>query len=315
MEINYATDKIVSFSQYSMYKSCPHKWYLQYVKGYKDDKPNIHFVFGTAMHEALQHYLKTMYDVSIKAADDVNITQFFKDRMMDEYKKYLKKNKDKHFSTPEQLSEFYKDGVGILEWFKKHRNGRRTNFSKKTMELVGIEIPLILQPIKERPNIKYMGYVDLVTKDKTTGDYTIYDIKTSTKGWSKWEKGDNVKSQQLLLYKNYYSELFKVPKDKINVEFFIVKRKVLDFNDEKLMSPHQAYRIQNFRPTDNPKRLKEAQEDFVAFIKDCYTPEGQPIDKEFPKHPSKLCDWCNFGKNRELCGEGLSPDEKFFTLG
>ena len=315
MEVNYATDKVVSFSQYSMYKQCPHKWYLQYVKGYRDDKPNIHFVFGTAMHEAIQHYLQTMYDESATKADNIDIRKYFKERMSDEYSKYKKKNKGRNFSSPEQMNEFFQDGIAILEWFKKHKRGRKAFFSPRQTELVGIEVPLILQPIKERPNIKYMGYVDLVVKNKSTGEYTIYDIKTSTKGWSKWEKGDITKSQQLLLYKNYYSELFKVPKDKINVEFFIVKRKVLDFEDDRLKSPHQAYRVQSFRPTDNPKRLKDANEQFKSFIKECYTAEGQPIDKEFPKCPSKLCDWCDFGKNRELCGEGLSPDEKFFTLG
>jgi hypothetical protein len=298
-----------------MYKSCPHKWYLQYVKKLRDDKPNMHFVFGTAMHEAIQHYLQTMYDTSASKADNIDIRKYFKERMSDEYSKYKKKNKDRHFSTPEQMNEFFQDGVAILEWFKKHKRGRKSFFSPRQSELVGIEIPLILQPIKERPNIKYMGYVDLVVKDKSSGEYIIYDIKTSTKGWSKWEKGDVTKSQQLLLYKNYYSELFKVPKDKIRVEFFIVKRKVLDFDDDKLQSPHQAYRIQSFKPTDNPKRLREANEDFVNFIRECYTADGQPIDKEFPKCPTKLCDWCEFGKNRELCGEGLSPDEKFFTLG
>ena len=298
-----------------MYKQCPHKWYLQYVKKLRDDKPNIHFVFGTAMHEAIQHYLQTMYDTSASKADNIDIRKYFKGKMADEYSKYKKKNKDRHFSTPEQMNEFFQDGVAILEWFKKHKRGRKAFFSPRQSELVGIEVPLILQPIKERPNIKYMGYVDLVVKDKSSGEYTIYDIKTSTKGWSKWEKGDITKSQQLLLYKNYYSELFKVPKDKINVEFFIVKRKVLDFEDDRLKSPHQAYRVQSFRPTDNPKRLKDANEQFKSFIKECYTAEGQPIDKEFPKCPSRLCDWCEFGKNRELCGEGLSPDEKFFTLG
>ena len=257
-----------------MYKHCPHKWYLQYVKGYKDDKPNIHFVFGTAMHEAIQHYLQTMYDESATKADNIDIRKYFKERMSNEYSKYKKKNKDRHFSTPEQMNEFFQDGIAILEWFKKHKRGRKAFFSPRQTKLVGIEVPLILQPIKERPNIKYMGYVDLVVKDKNNGEYTIYDIKTSTKGWSKWEKGDVTKSQQLLLYKNYYSELFKVPKNKINIEFFIVKRKVLDFDDEKLQSPHQAYRVQSFKPTDNPKRLKDANEQFKSFIKECYTAEG-----------------------------------------
>ena len=314
MEVNYATDKVVSFSQYSVYHSCPHKWYLQYVKGHRDDTPNMHFVFGTAMHEAIQHYLQVMYDTSASNADKIDIRRFFKEKLADEYSKYKKKNKDKHFSTPEQMNEFFQDGIAILEWFKKHKKGRKAFFSSRYSELVGIEIPLILQPIKERPNIKYMGYIDLVIKNKINEEYVIYDIKTSTKGWSKWEKGDIVKSQQLLLYKNYYSELFKVPKDKIKIEFFIVKRKVLDYDDVNLQSPHQAYRVQSFKPADNPKRLKEANEQFVSFIKECYTTEGQPVDKEFPKCPSKMCEWCEFGKNRELCGEGLSADEKFFTL-
>ena len=53
----------------------------------------------------------------------------------------------------------------------------------------------------------------------------------------------------------WYSELFKVPLSKINVEFYIVKRKVLDFDDENIKSPHQAYRVQNFKPVDNRLRF------------------------------------------------------------
>ena len=312
MEINYATDKVVSFSQYSTFKSCPHKWYLQYVKGYRDVKPNMHFVFGTAMHEALQHYLQTMFDQSAKVADELDIDKFFKDKMIEEYTKYKKKHG--HFATPEQLQEFYLDGSAILEWFKKHKRGRRSYFSKRKQQLKGIEVPLILQPIKERPNIKYMGYVDLIIYHKESEEYTIFDIKTSTKGWSKWEKGDETKHQQLYLYKQFYSELFKVPMDKINVEFYIVKRKVLSFDDENIKSPHQAYRVQNFKPVDNKKRLNKAKEDFTNFIRECYTAEGNPVDKDFDKKVDKPCDWCEFGKDRELCGAALAPEEKFFSF-
>lgn len=312
MEINYATDKVVSFSQYSTYKSCPHKWYLEYVKGHRDEKPNMYFVFGTAIHEALQHYLQIMFDTSAKKANDLNLNLFFKEKLTEEYTKYKKKHG--HFSTPEQMGEFYSDGVAILDWFKKNKRGRKSFFSSRKHELKGIEIPLITNPIKERPNIKYMGYIDLVIYHKNSDSYTIYDIKTSTKGWSKWEKGDRTKHNQLYLYKNYYSELFKVPKDKISIEFFILKRKVLDWEDSNLKSPHQAYRIQRFRPVDNRKRLKEANEDFISFIKECYTDTGNPIDKEFNKNIDKPCEWCDFGKNKDLCGAALTPDEKFFSF-
>jgi hypothetical protein len=272
----------------------------------------MHFVFGTAMHESIQHYLQTMYDVSAVKADALELNKFFKEKMTEEYLKYKKKHG--HFATPEELQEFYLDGVAILDWFKKHKRGRKITFSKRQQELKGIEVPLVLQPIKERPNIKYMGYVDLVIYDKKYDKYIIYDIKTSTKGWSKWEKGDTIKHNQLYLYKQYYSELFKVPLDKIEVEFYIVKRKVLSFDDPNIQSPHQAYRVQNFKPVDNKKRLKEARGDFNNFIKECYTAEGNPVDKDFEKKVDKPCDWCEFGKNKDLCGAALAPEEKFFSF-
>jgi hypothetical protein len=272
----------------------------------------MHFVFGTAMHEAIQHYLQTMFDQSAKVADEMDLNKFFKDKMIEEYTKYKKKHG--HFATPELLQEFYLDGEAILDWFKKHKRGRKSYFSKRKQLLKGIEVPLILQPIKERPNIKYMGYVDLIIYNKQSEEYTIFDIKTSTKGWSKWQKGDEIKSQQLYLYKQYYSELFKVPLDKINVEFYIVKRKVLNFDDENIKSPHQAYRVQNFKPTDNRLRLKRAKEDFTGFIRECYTAEGNPVDKDFNKNVDKLCDWCEFGKDKDLCGAALAPEEKFFSF-
>ena len=39
-----------------------------------------------------------------------------------------------------------------------------------------------------------------------------------------------------------------------------------------------------------------------------------PIDKEFEKKIDKPCDWCDFGKNKDLCGAALTPDEKFFSF-
>ena len=33
-EVNYAYQKTISYSQMSMYRSCPHKWELQYKEGH-----------------------------------------------------------------------------------------------------------------------------------------------------------------------------------------------------------------------------------------------------------------------------------------
>ena len=103
----------------------------------------------------LQHYLQTMFDTSAKKADELKLNLFFKESLVKEYQKYKKKYG--HFSNPEELNEFYIDGVSILDWFKKHKRGRSLYFSKRKHELKGIEVPLITIHIKERPNIKYMG--------------------------------------------------------------------------------------------------------------------------------------------------------------
>ena len=51
-------------------------------------------------------------------------------------------------------------------------------------------------------------------------------LKTSTMGWNKWQKKDENKTQQLLLYKQFYSKMYNHPIEKIEVEYFIVKRKL-----------------------------------------------------------------------------------------
>ena len=73
-----------------------------------------------------------------------------------------------------------------------------------------------------------VGYLDIVILDEITNTLKIYDIKTSTRGWNKWMKKDENKTQQLLLYKQFYSKQYNHPIDKIEVEYFIVKRKLWD---------------------------------------------------------------------------------------
>ena len=73
--------------------------------------------------------------------------------------------------------------------------------------------------------------LDLVLYDEKYDRYYIYDIKTSTRGWGDKEKKNQTKRQQILLYKKFYSELYGVDKDKIHVEFIVVKRKVWDSPD------------------------------------------------------------------------------------
>ena len=154
-EINYAYQKNVSFSQFSMYRSCPHKWALQYKEGHKIFSSTVHTVFGTAIHEVLQHYLDVMYDESAAAADRMDIYTMFEDALREEYRIQYKKNKDQHFSDSEELREFYEDGVEILKTFKRKKG---QHFNKKGWYLVGCEIPVVIPPHKFFNNVMIDRY-------------------------------------------------------------------------------------------------------------------------------------------------------------
>jgi len=122
IEIDYTFQKNISYSQFSMFNECPKKWSLNYVEGHKTFNSTIHTVFGTALHEALQHYLTIMYEKSGAEADREDILGIFEEALRKEYKKQYVKNNNSHFSTPEELGEFFEDGEGIINHIVKNRS-------------------------------------------------------------------------------------------------------------------------------------------------------------------------------------------------
>ena len=79
ININWAYQKAVSYSQYSIYKQCNYQWYLTYIKKESSFKPSIYLVYGTAMHETIQSYLNTMYEKSGKAADEIDLDKLLEE--------------------------------------------------------------------------------------------------------------------------------------------------------------------------------------------------------------------------------------------
>lgn len=234
-----------------------------------------------------------MYDSSAKEADKIHLPTYFKTKLIELYKSNAE---DGHFSTPEELNEFYEDAVAILEFFSKKRN---LFFSRKNTELVGIELPIFSQVTEEVSNVHLKGFIDLVIYNKAVDKYTIYDIKTSTKGWSDYEKKDQTKVNQILLYKKMFSKLRDIPEDKIDVQFFIVRRKI----NENLEFP--PGRIQEFIPANGTRKLNEALEDLQSFVKDVFTPEGEYQHKNYPKNPTK-CRFCPYNDKPDLCDKKVA---------
>lgn len=293
LEINYAFQKSISYSQLSMYSSCPKKWALQYRDGHKIQAPSINMTFGTAIHETVQNYLSVMYEKSGAEADRIDLEDYFEDRFRDNYTREYKDNKNVHFSDPEEMREFFDDGIAILEFIKKRKG---EYFSKRGWHLVGIEIPIVIAPDKRYSNVLYNGFIDLVMYHEPTNQFIIYDIKTSTRGWGDKEKKDEIKQFQILLYKTYFSELFGVDVDNIDVKFFILKRKIWE------ESEFPQKRVQEFTPANGKTKINKAKNALNTFIEEVFNVDGSYKNTDHPANPSKYaCSYCPFKDRKDLC--------------
>jgi hypothetical protein len=299
LKFNEATpeegDMRVSYSQFSMYQTCQKKWELAYVKKLRTSQPSIHTMFGTAFHETVQDWLKCLYEVSAKSADRMDLAGLLKSKMFTIYKQQVAEC-GKHFSNPKELGEFLEDGIAILEYLRKKRTGY---FITKNYELVGIELPLYVTVVDSRPKIKLMGFIDIILRETTEDVLEVIDLKTSTRGWTDNDKKDATKTAQLIIYKEYLSKQYEIPVDKINVKFFIVKRKLW----EGAMFPQK--RVQEFIPASGKPTRNKVLRELHAFVESSFTPEGKyNLEREYVAvagKANKNCKYCEFAKDDNLC--------------
>lgn len=295
-EVDYSKgEKTISFSQIQMYNECPKKWELQYKQKLYESLPSINMIFGTSIHETIQYYLNSFYNDSIANTDNIDLDEYFQKSFTDNYKKEYENNKNIHFSSADEMHEFYNDGLQILNFFKKKKN---EYFSKRDWYLVGCEIPIVLNINKNWNHVFFKGYIDIVLYQESTNKFHIIDIKTSTRGWSKEEQKDEIKQAQILLYKKLFSEQFDVSIDNISVEFIILRRKIW----EKSKWPQK--RIQTFTPSSGTEKINKANKLMTSFIDACFSEKGDYIDREFIPQPSSKCKWCPFNNKKELCNKG-----------
>lgn len=291
--------KKVSYSQFSNWFNCPHRWYQDFVKGFRKSESTINTCFGTAIHEAFQKYIEVMYKESVAKADEIDMYALFEEA----FKREL--TNEKVSSPTEEFDEFCKDGEAVINAFINVSN-RMKHFPSNKYDFFGIEDE-ILMPIKN--NVDFICYIDVVLKEKLTGRYKIFDIKTSRMGWNQYQKEDPSKYSQILLYKSFFSRKHNIPIDKIDVEFFIVKRKLYE------NYPYPQSHIQTFTPKHTSKTLANTINTFAQFVTECFTSEGTFNEnlESYPKIPGKNkkhCKYCPHHKVRCDGKSSLSPDEQ-----
>ena len=284
-------NKHISYSQLQNFATCPKKWQLTYVRKIVAFTPSIHMTFGTAMHETIQSWLDTIYNGKIKDANAMDLDALLYENMIKAYKSGRAQNGHQNFTTPDELRQFWLDGKHILKFLKSKRGGY---FSTKNTYLAGIET-LLYQELK--PGVFFKGFIDLVFYNETIDRWTIVDIKTSTKGWSAEQKKDTKTQSQLLLYKEFFSKQFNIPIEKIDVEYFIVKRRVPVEADFAAMQR----RVQEFRPASGPRKIKGAIALMDNFVNKALDSNGNYVTEDLEPTPSKdNCRFCEV-KNMRIC--------------
>jgi len=280
----------ISYSQFSQWDKCPQMWKLNYLDRVGTFQGNIYTIFGSALHETIQAYLVAYYNKTIKIADSLPLGDILQYRMEENYKQTKENSEVPIEVTLEEMKSFYRDGLFILEEFKKRKS---SYFPKKDHELLGIELDINFSLPKE---MKFVGFMDVVIHNKNTGRVRIIDIKTSTMGWNKYMKADKNKTNQLLLYKKFFSRQRDIPEDKIDIEYLILKRKLY----ENIQYPQK--RLQVFSPASGKPSLNKVMSRLDEFIDDCFDDKGELIQKEYFKNASdKNCRYCEFKNRPDLC--------------
>jgi len=253
---------------------------------------SIHMSFGTAIHEAIQLYLTTLYTKTEAEAEALDLIPGF----IDAFKREVTKKNIAH--TQAQFDEFVEDGKAILKEFCDPAV-RKFHFPRAKYELLGIEKKFLLDIIN---NVKLDARLDLVLKEKMSGDIRIVDLKTATREWDNNTKEDFTKTSQLVLYKAAYSKANSIPLSKIHVEFMILKRKIYDPEKTK----YKQTRIQVFKPASFQDNVMQVIKEFRGFVEKCFTLEGvHNTTQKYSKIPGKNrtnCKWCSYLKNGKCDG-------------
>lgn len=285
-------NKKVSYSQYATWLGCPLKWKLRYVDKIKYHEASIHTIFGTAMHRVIQDWLEEcVYGGKSEVyTRSVDLSSKLKTALAEEAAPVLKQiDKEGNVAflfDKSELLMFYNHGVDILNFLQ---DKQKDVFPTGDVVLHSIEYEINEEV---RPGISFTGFIDVVTHNTVEDTYHLYDLKTSTRGWSEYQKKDKGKTDQVLLYKKFFSETNFCPIENITVSYVILKRQLVE-------SPYPNPRVSPFSPPNGKNSMNRAWKEFEKFLDACFDEDGEYISKQGAKPTEFGCEYCDYGKKED----------------
>ena len=280
--------KRVSYSQYKTWVECPYRWKLKYIDGLDSFDQSIYTIFGTSIHRVIQDWLEQDLYGGVAGACSIDLSEKFKSILIEEaapHMKVINENGEQTFLfSREELEEFYGQGLEIISYVQQNQEKL---FPTKDVKLFAIEHEL---KADVNDHVYFIGYIDIVTHNEVTGEYFLYDLKTSTRGWNKYMKQDKTKTDQLLLYKIFFAKELGVPDYKVHIGYLIMKRQLYK-------SSYPNPRVTEFAPANGPPSLKRAWSGFNNFTDLVFSDEGSYISEQKATPSKSSCRFCSFGKD------------------
>jgi hypothetical protein len=152
--------------------------------------------------------------------------------------------------------------------------------------------------------VLFIGFLDVVLKDLESDEYTVIDIKTSTKGWNKFKRQDTKLTNQLAAYKHFFAEDMGVGAGDVKTRFLICQRQT---------NKWQPRHVSEFVPDTGPERRAEFLGWMEEMLDEGLDGSERRADAPLEPRPEKFrCVWCPFSKtfNGGKCPEGGMDFEK-----
>lgn len=279
----------ISYSKIATYCQCPHRWKLQYVSKINVGKQSIEFIYGTAVHEVIQQFLTKYYSeytLSYIQQNKQKLITVYTDFLVQRFMSNLQEKKKADATlivTDDEVSIHLQYAIKLLQQFIPtcHKY-----FPKLNTQLVGIQVQLTY-PLD--CGVPFTGFIDVLIKNKKTGLYTIYDLKTSRMGWKDRQKKDEMKRLQLLLYKHFLSKQLDIQIDNIDIQFLILKKIIYE------KSQYKISRLQKFIPPSAKGTLNKSIIFFNDTIQKMEWMSNNPDESQSMKNINN-CKYCPYNK-------------------
>ena len=268
----------VSFSEVKVWKECSYRHKLAYVDKLDTYENNPYADYGTAVHNAIENYLKTK-TMNIETC----LEEISKKWVENDYRgtAYLDKMKDQKWYKDLPVEEWQSYAITALERFPSWIDEEFPEW-----ELVDAEHQLYEDV--EGEDVSFKGFVDclLRCKDKKGKDLLwVIDWKTTGKaGWYGKQRKDFLKTAQVGLYKRYISRKLDIDLKDIRCAFVFLKRGA---------KPEKC--IDTFAVSVGPKFVERADKLVSSMIKN--------VKKGFAMKNYNSCRFCPF-KQSEHCNGG-----------